>query len=141
MQFDPAVAARQALAKVQESSNELGGELEAALAAEERFSGSAGEEASEAYRELVEIGARHPEACNFGEFLVYITWSHLMDDTQPEHFQRGLALCQNLLRLDSGGDLERLDRLRAMEQSFQAGLGMESEDESDYEADTPQGGD
>ena len=141
MEFDPAVAARQALAKVQEASNELDGDLEAALAAEERFSGSAGEEASEAYRELIAIGARHPGAVAFGEFLVYITWSHLMEETEPEHFQRGLALCQNLLRLDSGGDSERLDRLRSMEESFRAGLGKESEDVMDYEADTPQGGD
>ena len=141
MQFDPAMAARQALAKVQEASNELGGDLEAVLAAEKIFSGSAGKEASEAYRELVAIGARHPGAGAFGEFLVYITWSHLMDETQPEHFQRGLALCQNLLRLDSGGDSERLDRRRSMEESFRAGLGKESEDVMDYKADTPQGGD
>ena len=140
MQFDPAVAARQALARAQDS-NELGEELEAAMAAEERFSENGGDEATEAYLELSAIGARHPEAGAFREFLVYITWSHLMDGPQPDHFRRGLSLCQDLLRRDSGGEPERLDRLRAMEQSFRAGLGMESKDALDYEADTPQGGD
>jgi hypothetical protein len=140
VKFDPAVAARKVFSQV-EASNELGADLEAALAAEIRFSSGAGEEASEAYRELVAIGERHPEATAFGEFLVYITWSHLMDETHPEHFKRGLALCQDLLRRETGGDPERVERLRSMEQSFRAGLGSESRDELNYDADLPKGGD
>ena len=140
MSFDPAVAARQVFAQVQ-VSNELGEELEAAIEAEERFSNSAGEEASEAYRELLAIGARHPEAAAFGEFLVYITWCHIIDETHPEHFNYGLALCQDLIQRDSGGNAERLVRLRGMEQSFRAGLGADSGDLMDYDTDTPQGGD
>jgi hypothetical protein len=140
MNFDPAIVAWQVFTRVQ-ASTELGDELDAAVAAQERFSTGAGDEASEAYRELVAIGSRHPEAAAFGEFLVYITWSHLMDETVPEHFERGLALCRSLLQRDAGGDAERLARLRAMEQSFRSGLGERAEDAMDYDADTLKGGD
>lgn len=140
MNFDPAIAAWQAFTRVQ-ASTELSEDLEAAVAAQERFSSGVGDEASEAYRELVAIGARHPEAAGFGEFLVYSTWCHLMDETVPEHFQRGAALCQALLRRDTGWDAERLGRLRAMEQSFRAGLGEKTEDVMDYDADMLKGGD
>lgn len=140
MNFDPAIAAWQAFTRVQ-SSTELGEDLDAAIAAQERFSSGVGDEASEAYRELVAIGARHPEAAGFGEFLVYSTWCHLMDETVPEHFQRGAALCQALLQRETGWDVERLGRLRAMEGSFRAGLGQKTEDVMDYDADTLKGGD
>jgi hypothetical protein len=140
MEFDPAVAAWEVFAQVQ-ASNELGDELMAAVEAYERFSSSAGEEASEAYRELIAIGSRHPEALAFGEFLVYITWSHLMDETYTEHFSRGLALCRDLLLRDSGGDEQRVRRLRAIERSFRAGLSAESKEGLDYDADLPKGGD
>lgn len=140
MNFDPAITAWQAFTRVQ-ASNELGEELEAAVAAQERFSSGVGEEPSNAYRELVAIGARHPEASMFQEFLVYTTWCHLMDETVPEHFQRGVALCQSLLQRDSGWDAERLKRLRSIERSFRAGLGEKSEDVMDYDADTLKGGD
>lgn len=140
MNFDPAITAWQMFTRVQ-ASQELGEELEAAVAAQERFSSGTGEEASEAYRELVAIGARHPEALVFGEFLVYATWCHLMDETVPEHFQRGVILCRALLQRDAGGDTDRLRRLRAMEQSFRAGLGEQSEDGLDDDADTLKGGD
>lgn len=140
MQFDPAVAARQAFAKVQ-TSDELGDELAAAVAAEERFSSSTGDEASEAYRELLAIGARHPEAAFFGEFFVFITWTHVMDETTPENFRRGLVLCQQLLQRGSIDDAERVQRLRAIEQSFRNGLGEEPEELIDYDADTFKGGD
>ena len=140
MEFDPAIAARHVFEQVQKL-DELGEELEAAVEAEERFSSSAGDEASEAYRELIAIGARYPEAVTFEEFLVYITWCHLMDETYPEHFKRGLVLCQDLLQRDSGGDPERVKRLRGMEQSFRAGLGETGEDLMDFDTDTPKGGD
>jgi hypothetical protein len=141
MNFDPAIAAWQVFTRVQ-ASKELGEELEAAVAAQERFSSGTGEEASEAYRELVAIGARHPEALVFGEFLVYATWCHLMDETVPEHFQRGMVLCRALLQRDAGGDAERLKRLRSMERSFRAGLGEQPEDLMvEYDTDTLKGGD
>ena len=140
MQFDPAVAAQQAFAKAR-SSAELGGELATAVEAEERFSTSAGDEASVAYRELVAIGGRHPEASFFLEFLVYTTWCHLMDETVPEHFKRGLALCRRLLRQNPGDESERFQRLRAIQQSFRAGLGGQPEELIDYDADTLKGGD
>jgi hypothetical protein len=140
MNFDPAITAWRMFTSVQ-ASGELGADLEAAVAAQERFSSGAGEEASAAYRELVEIGERHPRAAGFGEFLVYATWCHLMDETAPEHFRRGLALCQRLLKGETGWEAERLQRLRAMEQSFRAGLGERAEDVLDYDADALDGGD
>ncbi len=140
MNFDPAISAWQAFTRVR-TANELGEELEAAIAAQERFSSGVGEEASAAYRELVAIGARHPESAGFGEFLVYTTWCHLMDETTAEHFQRGATLCRALLGRDTGWDAERLSRLRAIEQSFRAGLGDKAEDVMDYDADTLKGGD
>ncbi len=140
MNFDPAITTWQAFTRVQ-ASNELGEEIEAAIAAQDTFSSGTGEEVSDAYRELVAIGARHPEAIAFGEFLVYATWCHLMDETVPEHFKRGAVLCQALLKRDLGWDAERLHRLRAMERSFRAGLGEKSEDMMDYDADTLKGGD
>ncbi len=141
MNVDPAIAAWHAFTRVQ-ASHELGEELAAAVAAQERFSSGAGDEASEAYRELIAIGARHPEASEFGEFLVYATWCHLMDETLPEHFQRGAALCQGLLSRETGWDAERLARLRAMQRSFRAGLGAQPEDlVVEYDADTLRGGD
>jgi hypothetical protein len=141
MNFDPAITAWQAFVRVQ-ASHELGEEeLEAAIAAQERFSTGTGEEVSAAYRELVEIGSRHPEAAGFSEFLVYTTWCHLMDETVPEHFQRGAALCRALLQRAAGWEAERLQRLRAMERSFRAGLGEKAEDVMDYDADTLKSGD
>jgi hypothetical protein len=138
--FDPAIAAWQAFTRVQ-ASNELGEELDAALAAQEQFSSAMGDEAAGAYRELVAIAARHPEAAGFAEFLAYATWCHLMDETVPEHFRRGAALCRALLQQDRGWDAERVARLRAMEHSFRAGLGEKAEDLTDYDADTLKGGD
>jgi hypothetical protein len=140
IQFDPAMAAQQAFAKAR-SSAELGAELEAAVAAEERFSTSAGDEAAEAYRELLAIGDRHPEASYFLEFLVYATWTHLMDETTPENFRRGVVLCRQLLKSGTVTEAGRLERLRAIEQSFRGGLGEKTEDIMDYEADLPKGGD
>jgi len=140
IQFDPAIAAQQAFSTTR-SSAELGNDLEAAVAAEERFSNNAGDEAAEAYRELLAIGARHPEASYFLEFLVYATWTHLMDETTPENFRRGLDLCRNLLQSGSLIDASRVERLRAIEQSFKGGLGEKSEDVMGYDADLPKGGD
>lgn len=139
MQFDPAFAARQALIRARES-RELGVELGAAIDAEARFSSGVGEEASAAYRELVKIAARHPEDTHFTEFLVYATWCHLMDETVPEHFKRGVALCRQLLQQDLS-DTERITRLRSIERSFRAGLGEKSEDPMGYDQDTLEGGD
>lgn len=140
MEFDPAIAARQAFAKVLESG-ELGEAMSAAVEAEERFASSVGDEAAAAYRDLIAMGDQHPEATTFREFLVYVTWSHLMEETLPEHFKRGLSLCQDLLRRDLGEDGERIKRLRAMERSLRTGLGDKTEALLDYDADLPKGGD
>jgi hypothetical protein len=115
--------------------------MEAAVEAEARFSNNAGDEAAEAYRDLLAIGARHPEASFFLEFLVYATWTHLMDETTPENFKRGLDLCHRLLQSGNKINAERLKKLHAIEQSFRGGLGEKSEDLTDYEADLPKGGD
>ena len=140
MEFDTSIASGRMFELVQ-ASDELGDELETVLEAEERFSNSVGEEAATAYRELVAVGDRHPDADLFKEYLVYITWNHLMDETYPEHFRRGLTLSRDLIRRDTGANGERLRRLQAMEESFRAGLGGKSEDLMDFDADLPKGGD
>lgn len=140
MKFDTAITARRLFEQVQ-ASGELGDELDAAVEAEDRFSNDAGEEAAEAYRELVAMGERYPDADLFKEFLVYITWSHLMDETHPEHFRRGLAMSRDLIRRDAGANGDRLRHLQEMEGSFRAGLGQKSEDLMDFDADLPKSGD
>lgn len=139
MDFDPAIMARRLFARVR-ATHELGAELAAAAAAEDRFTNSAGDDAAEAYGALVAIGARYPGAAAFQEFLIYTTWSHLMDETVPEHFRRGLTLCDALLARGID-DPEARRRVRAMRASFQAGLGEHPDDAPDYDADLPKGGD
>lgn len=140
MNIDPSIAAWQAFTRAQ-ASGEVGEELEAAVAAEERFSSGSGDERTEAYHELVAIGGRHPRAGAFGEFLVFITWSLLMDEPVREHFERGLSLCRDVIGRDAGDDPERLRRLRAMEHSFRGGLVEMAEDLMGYDADTLKSGD
>ena len=140
MNFDPAIIVWQAFARVQ-ASRELGDDLEAAVTAQEIFSNGVGEEVSEAYRTLVAIAERRPEAVGFTEFLVYATWCHLMDETTLEHFKRGAALCRTLLGLNPDWDADRLARLRDIERSFRAGMGEKADDPLGYDADVFNGGD
>lgn len=141
MHFDPAIAAQASFAHVQ-NSEELGDDLEAVREAEAIFSGSAGREARDAYFALVALGARHPDAVALQEFLIYITWQQVTEETIPAHFQRGAELCDRYLgRLAPGHNAMQADQIRELRRSFRAGLGISDEDEMDYDADTLKGGD
>ena len=141
MQFDPAIAAQVSFTRAQESG-ELGPDLEQAREAEAIFSGSAGREATAGYFTLLELGERHPDAVSFQEFLIYITWQQVTEETIPAHFQKGAELCdQYLSRLDHGHDETQAEQISALRRSFRAGLGQGEDDEAEYDADTPKGGD
>lgn len=141
MQFDPAIAAQASFTRAQDSV-ELGPDLEQAREAEAIFSGSAGREATAAYFTLVALGERHPDAVSFQEFLIYITWQQVTEETIPAHFQRGAELCDRYLsRLARGYDAMQADQIRELRRSFRAGLGQQDDDEADYDDDTPKGGD
>lgn len=145
MNFDPAIAA-QAAFKQAVSGGELGPDAEAASEAEEVFSASAGAEAGEAYRELLALGQRHPEAAQFQAFLIYITWQQVTEETTAANFQRGLRLCQQYLgRFSDPNATQPGDRLQieALQESFRNGLGLDEDDEHqmEYDRDAFKGGD
>jgi hypothetical protein len=141
MQFDPAIAAQICFNRAG-VSGELGQDLEPATHAEEIFSASAGDEAKAAYFRLQEIGTQHPDATSFQEFLIYITWQQVTEETIPAHFQRGADLCdQYLNRTDSGSDATQVEQIRELRRSFRAGLGQKDDDEIGYEEDSVKGGD
>ena len=141
MQFDPAIAARLSFKRAQDLG-ELGHDLEKASAAEETFSESAGTEAKAAYRTLMEIGERHPDAVAFQEFLIYSTWQQVTEETIPAHFQRGAELCDRYLtRVASGHDEIQAAQISDLRRSFRAGLGLGDEGDEDYDEDTLKGGD
>ncbi len=141
MHFDPAVAAQASFARAQDSG-ELGPDLQPAREAEEIFSCSAGREATNGYYTLVSIGERHPDAVSFQEFLIYITWQQVTEETIPAHFQRGADLCDRYLnRPAEGRDALQTEQIRELRQSFRAGLGQRDDDETGYDDDTPKGGD
>ena len=141
MQFDPAIAAQSSFSRAQDSG-ELGDDLEQAREAEAIFSGSAGREARDAYFALQALGARHPDAVSFQEFLIYITWQQVTEETIPAHFQRGTELCDRYLsRPARGHDAMQADQIGELRRSFRAGLGQPDDAEADYDDDTPKGGD
>ena len=141
MQFDPAIAAQVSFTRAQHSG-ELGPDLEQAQEAEAIFSASAGRKARDAYFTLVALGERHPDAVAFQEFLIYITWQQVTEETIPAHFHKGAELCDRYLSRPAGGhDPLQAEQIRDLRRSFRAGLGQGEEDEGDYDADTPQGGD
>jgi hypothetical protein len=140
MQFDPAIAAQVSFHHAQ-GSGELGSDLQNAMDAEEIFSGSAGAEATAAYFALQEIGERHPDAVSFQEFLIYITWQQVTEQTIPEHFQRGAELCDAYLKRFTKERVQQAEQIRELRRSFRAGLGIGEDDEMDYDADALKGGD
>ena len=141
MQFDPAISAQASFARAQ-ASGELGDDLEQARETEAIFSSSAGGEARDAYFALQALGARRPDAVAFQEFLIYITWQQVTEETIPAHFQRGAELCDRYLsRLAGGHDEVQAGQIRELRQSFRAGLGLDDDDEAGYDEDTLKGGD
>lgn len=140
MQFDPALAAQTALTRLR-SSEELGDDLDIVLEAEELFSSSAGPEARAAYDRLQDLGSQHPHAEAFQQFLIYITWQQVTEETIPAHFETGVRLCDQYLAR-WGTEHREGHQILALRASFRAGLGLEDEDDTaEYDQDTFKGGD
>jgi hypothetical protein len=141
--FDPAIAA-QASFQLAHARNELGSDGELACELESAFSSSAGAEATQAYRQLLTLGERHPQAQAFQEFLIYSTWQQAAEDPIAEHFHRGRDLCGRFLAgAETAGTAESLARIRALRASFLSALGEKEQDEivDEYDRDAFKGGD
>lgn len=141
--FDPAIEA-QAAFRLAQAQNELGPDGALARELEAEFSENAGEEATQAYRSLMALGERHPNAGAFQEFLIYSTWQQATEDPIAEHFNRGRDLCARFLaRTTSGGIEKNLARVRSLRASFLNALGEKEQDEigEEYDRDAFKGGD
>jgi len=143
LSFDPAIEA-QAAFRLAQARNELGPDGARALELEAEFSENAGEAATQAYRGLLTLGERHPEAGAFHEFLIYSTWQQATEDPVAEHFLRGRDLCARFLTRTAPGGIENsLARIRALRASFHNALGEKEHDEigEEYDRDAFKGGD
>ena len=140
MQFDAAIAAQRSFQRAQDTG-ELGDDREAVIEAEATFSASAGSEATAAYLTLQEIGERHPDAAAFQEFLIYITWQQVVEETIPSHFLKGVELCDRYLQRWGCEDRVQVIQIRELRTSFRAGLGLKDDEPDEYAQDTIKGGD
>jgi hypothetical protein len=140
MQFDAALAAQAAL---QEAEPELGSDWVTAVELESTFSSNAGLTAREAYEGLLSLSSRHPKAHSFQAFCIYITWQQVTEETIAQHFQTGVRLCEAYLVSREAKDLRHVEQITELYESFRAGLGLDEEDEIQFEfrKDTPKGGD
>jgi len=141
--FDPAIAA-QAAFQLAHRRNELNLDRKLACELEATFSASAGEEAVQAYRRLLTLGERHPDAHTFQEFLIYSTWQQAAEEPIAEHFRCGLELCNRfLVREETAGTAKSFAQVRALRGSFQSALGDKQHDEigDEYDRDAFKGGD
>jgi hypothetical protein len=142
MQFDPAIAAQQALHRAEEHG-ELGALQQAIVDAEAAFSTDEGEAASQAYERLQEWGGQLPAAQYFQEFLIYITWQQVTAETIPRHFRKGADLCNEFIQR-FGSTLEgstTLSQVLDIQESFRGGLGEQDHTLPEYDEDAFQGGD
>ena len=142
MNFDPAIAAQQALQRAQ-ADGELGHFEEEITETEETFSSDAGSEAKQAYERLQEIGEQLPDALGFQEFLIYITWQQVTEETISRHFEKGLYLCNQFLKR-FGKTMEGsviLNQILDIRESFQGGLGVEESLIPEFDEDAFAGGD
>ncbi len=142
MQFDPAIAAQQALHRAEESG-ELGAFQQEIIDAEESFSADEGEEASKAYDRLQELWEQLLDASYFQEFLIYITWQQVTAETHPHHFRTGAKLCDHFVSRFGTQlkDSVRLTQVLDIQESFRGGLGEQDHTLSEYDEDAFQGGD
>jgi hypothetical protein len=142
MKFDTAVAAQEAFKRAQ-SSGELGEDLDPAIEAEERFGSSTGQDSTDAYKALLKIGERLSEATAFLEFLIYTTWSYVIELPSPDRFKKGLELCNRYLKEAAGKtDKTELSHVRELRHSFLNGLGQaDDEGMEEYDEDAFAGGD
>ncbi len=143
MNFDPAIAAQEALRRAKEAG-ELG-DLEAdILEAEETFSTDQGPAAKKAFHTLQDLGMKLPQARYLQEFLIYITWQQVTEGPLAQYFQLGLRLCNQFLQ-QFGKDIEGTatqQQILAIQESFRGGLGMEEEQAiPEFDEDAFQGGD
>ena len=143
MNFDPALEAQIAFQRCRARA-ELGTRWEEAEELEATFSASTGPEASQAYRQLVTLGQAYPQASAYQEFLVYITWQQVTEQTVPEYFQAGARLCDQFLALTGSGATDQSrEQVHTLRRSFREGLGLSDEDdlEVEFRRDTLKGGD
>lgn len=139
MHFDPALAARAALAEAL-ATDELGDARDRVVETEEVFSSTTGATAAAAYDALLEIGTSHPTARAFQEFLIYITWQQLVEAMTPRYVERGLALCDRYLAM-WGPDSQAAQQIQELQTSFSQAAGIATEEDDEYEQDTFKGGD
>lgn len=143
LSFDPAIAAQAAFQLVH-TRNELNVDGELACELEATFSASAGEEAVQAYRRLLTLAERHPDAHAFQEFLIYSTWQQAAEEPTAEHFRCGLELCSRfLVRAETADTARSFAQVRALRGSFRSALGEKEQDEigDEYDRDAFKGGD
>jgi hypothetical protein len=141
--FDPAIAAQVAF-QLAHARHELSVDGELACELEATFSASAGEEAVQAYRRLLMLGERHPDAQAFQEFLIYSTWQQAAEEPTAAHFRRGLELCNRfLVRAEAADTARSFAQVRALRGSFRSALGDKEHDEigDEYDRDAFKGGD
>ena len=143
MNFDPAVAARDALdrACAHDALGDACAEIEEAEAV---FSSETGAEATCAYETLLVIGERFPQAQAFQEFLIFATWQQVTEETLPRHFRKGVQLTRQFLERFGAhiGGSDVYERVTTIQQSFQGGLGAQPDEMQDeYDQDALDGGD
>ncbi len=143
MNFDPAITAQEALARAY-AHDDLGEAQPDIEEAEETFSSETGLEARRAYDTLLDIGENLPQAKAFQEFLIFITWQQVTEETIPRHFRKGVQLTEQFLAR-FGSQVQGTDvyeRIVAIRQSFKQGLGDRVESIRDeYDRDAFHGGD
>ena len=143
MNFDPAVVARNALARAC-AHDELGDAYTEIEEAEAVFSSETGAEATRAYETLLVIGERLPQAQAFQEFLIFATWQQVTEETIPRHFRKGVQLTRQFLERFGAhiGKNDVYERVAAIQESFQSGLGAQPDEiQDEYDRDALQGGD
>ena len=143
MNFDPAVAAQEALARAY-AHDDLGDAQPEIEEAEETFSSETGLEAKRAYETLIDIGENLPRARAFQEFLIFTTWQQVTEETIPRHFLKGVQLTEQFLAR-FGSQIQETasyERIVAIRQSFKRGLGDRIESiQDEYDRDAFHGGD
>lgn len=143
MNFDPAIASQEALARAY-AEDVLGDAKPDIEKAEDVFSSETGVEAERAYETLIAIGETLPQATAFQEFLIFITWQHAMENPMPRYFHKGTQLTEQFLAR-FGSQLQETDiyeRIVTIQRSFKRGLGKNVESiQDEYDRDAFHGGD
>ncbi len=143
MNFDPAIAAHQALQQAEEQG-ELGDFEDEILESEEIFSTIQGPKATAAFDVLQGFGEKLPQSRWYQEYLIYITWQQVTEGPLAQYFQHGLDASNRFLE-QFAKEIEgtpTLQHILAIRESFQGGLGIETEEViPEYEEDAFAGGD